>query len=56
MEYLGSWVTHIGIKPPDKKIETINNMTPTTTRKAFNKFIGLVNYYNNVWARLSHML
>ena len=31
-------------------------MTPTTTCKGFHKFIGLVNYYRNMWARYSHML
>ena len=29
-------------------------MTPPTTQKVFCKFIGLANYYCNMWDRISH--
>ena len=33
MEYLGSWVTRNGSKPINRKMETITNMKPPTSRK-----------------------
>ena len=56
MEYLGFWVTRHGIKPTNKKIESMTNMNPPTPRKEVQQFICLVNYYCNMWARCSHML
>ena len=31
-------------------------MTTPTTQKGINKFIGLVNYYCDIWARLTHTI
>ena len=31
-------------------------MKPPTSWKQAQVFIGVVNYYNNMWARFSHML
>ena len=31
-------------------------MMPSTSQKEINHFIGLVDYYHNIWARLSHAL
>ena len=31
-------------------------MKPTTTRKKVQKFIGVINYYRNMWPRQSHTL
>ena len=31
-------------------------MKPLTSKKEVCKFIGVVNYYYNIWERLSHML
>ena len=33
MEYLVFWVTHDGVKPISRKIESTNNMNPTTSQK-----------------------
>ena len=38
MEYLGYCVTHKGIKPVDKKVETISNMK---SLKIYKLFTGL---------------
>ena len=56
MEYLGSWVTHDGVKRINRKIESITNMKPTTPQKYVRKFIGVTNYYRNIWPRRSHTL
>ena len=31
-------------------------MTPPTTKNVFRKFIGLVNYYRDIWESQSNML
>ena len=41
-----------------QKIKNISktNMTPPNSCKEFLRFVGLINYYINVWERHSHML
>ena len=56
MEYLGFWVTHDVVKPINKNIEAITNMNPPTSQKEVRQFIGVVNYYRNMWPRRSHTL
>ena len=56
MEYFGFWVTCNGVKPKNRKIEAITNMNPPTPLKLVRKFIGVVNYYCDMWPRWSHML
>ena len=56
MEYLGFWVTRTWIRPVNKKIEVIVNMTPPKNQKQLISFIGLVNYYKYMWAKQSHLL
>ena len=56
MGYLCLWVTHDGITSTNKKIEAINNMNPPTFRKELGKFVGVVNYYRNMWPRWPHTL
>ena len=56
MEYLGFWVTRNGIRPIKKKLEAIVTMKPPTRPKQARGFIGLLNYYRDVWDRRSHLL
>ena len=44
MKYFGLGVTHKYIRPTNKKLEAIKNMTPLTTKNVVHKFIGLVKY------------
>ena len=37
-------------------MEAITNMAPPTSRKEVRKFIGVINYYRDMWPSWSHML
>ena len=56
MEYVCFWLTHASVKPVNRKIQAIENMKPPTYRKEVRMFIGVANFYRNMWARCSHML
>ena len=56
MVYLGFWVTRIGIRPINKKVEAIINMTPPKDQKQVRSRIGLVNEYRDMWSKQSHLL
>ena len=56
MEYLGLWVTRIGIQRINDKIEAIVNMMPPKNQKQLRSFIGLVDYYRDMWDKQSHLL
>jgi hypothetical protein len=56
LEYLGYWITRQGIKPLTKKVDAIHNLKPPTTRKQLRSFIGIVNYYRNMWKGRADLL
>jgi hypothetical protein len=56
LEYLGYWITRDGIKPLSKKVEAINNIATPKTRRQLRSFIGIVNYYRDMWVRRSEIL
>ena len=56
IEYLGYWVTQNGIQPQVKKVKSILEMEEPQNRKQLRGFIGLVNYYRDMWRRRSHVL
>ena len=56
LEYLGYWITRDGIKPLNKKVEAINNLATPKSRKELRRFIGIVNYYRDMWPKRSEML
>ena len=56
LEYLGFWITREGIMPVPKKVNAILAIKPPTTRKELRRFIGMVNFYRDMWSRRSELL
>ena len=56
LEYLGYWITRNGIQPVSKKVEAIKNIAPPKTKRELRRFIGIVNYYRDMWIRRSDIL
>ena len=49
LEYLGYWITRDGIQPMKDKVASIMNIAEPKTRKELRSFIGVVNYYRDMW-------
>ena len=56
MGYLGFRVTRDGVKPTNKKIRVINNMSRPTSWKYLRRFKSVVNYYRSMGISRSHTL
>ncbi len=56
LEYLGYWISRDGIKPLPKKVEAIMRIAEPKNRKELRSFIGIINYYRDMWVRRSHVL
>ena len=56
LEYLGYLINREGVRPTMKKIEAIKNIATPKTRKQLRSFIGMVNYYRDMWPKRSHLL
>ncbi len=56
LEYLGYWITRDGIQPVAKKVEAIQRIAEPKNRCELCRFIGVVNYYRDMWVRRSHTL
>ena len=56
LEYLGYWITREGIQPVPKKVDAIQAIKTPANKKDLQKFIGMVNYYRDMWIRRSHLL
>ena len=56
IDYLGYWLTRDGIQPQHKKVEAIQRLEPPKTKHQLRKFLGMINYYRNMWQRRSHIL
>jgi hypothetical protein len=54
LEYLGYWITRDGIKP--LQVHAIQKIAEPTNKKQLRGFIGIVNYYRDMWIRRSHLL
>jgi hypothetical protein len=56
IEYLGYVVTRDGIKPQSNKVQAILVVQPPTGVRHLRHFLGMVQYYRDLWARQSKML
>ena len=49
-------MNRFGIQPLSKKVEAIHAITAPKTREQLRQFIGVINYYRDMWPRHSHIL
>ena len=56
LEYLGFWITRNGIQPQPKKVEAIQRILAPTNKKQLRHFLGMVNFYRDMWRRRSQLL
>jgi hypothetical protein len=56
IEYLGYILTRGGIEPQSTKVQAILAIQPPTNVKELRHFLGMVQYYRDLWARRSEML
>jgi hypothetical protein len=56
IEYLGYILTRGGIKPQQKKVQAILALNPPNNVKELRHFLGMVQYYRDMWVKRSVML
>ncbi len=56
IDYLGCILTREGIKPQSTKVQAILALNPPNNKKELRHFLGMVQYYRDMWARRSEML
>jgi hypothetical protein len=55
-EYLGYVLTRDGIKPQPKKVQAILALNPPNNVKELRTFLGIFQYYRDMWEKRSDML
>ena len=55
-EYLGYTLTIDAIKPQRNKVQAMLALAPPRNVKELRRFLGMVQYYRDLWARRSDML
>jgi hypothetical protein len=56
LEYLGYLINQHGNKPIPKKVEAIKALKPPKTPKQVRTFVGMVNFYRDMWKSRSTLL
>jgi hypothetical protein len=55
IDYLGDEITRDCIQPQPKKVEVILKLSPPKTKRQLRHFLGIINYYRDMWHKRSHM-
>ena len=55
-DYLGYHVTRDGVMPIPKKVDAIQALAVPKTRKQLRQFIGMVNFYRDMWQKRSELI
>ena len=56
IEYFGYLLTCEGIKPQPEKVSAILSILPPKNVKKLRSFLEVVQYYRDIWRRLSHLV
>ena len=56
IDYTGYDLARKGIKPQPKKVEAILRLDAPRTKRQLRTFLGMVNFYRDMWRRRSHVL
>ena len=56
LEYLGFKIRRQGIMPLPDKVQSIKDIAVPTNKKQLRSFIGVVNYYRDMWKHRSDIL
>ena len=56
IEYLGYILTREGIKPQPEKVSAITALKEPNSVKELRKFLGMVQYYRDLWEKRSHLI
>ena len=56
VEYLGYQLIDRGIESQPKKIKAMNRVLPPKSSKQLCRFLGMINFYRDVFKRRSHIL
>ena len=55
-DYLGYHATREGVMPIPKKVQAIQALAVPKTRKQLRQFIGMINFYRDMWKKRSELL
>ena len=55
-DYLGYHITRDGVMPIPKKVDAIQALAVPKTCKQLRQFIGMINFYRDMWQKRSELL